>query len=197
MMRTKKFYIATLAFTLVVCALITVVNICSINFTQPHPDLESSELEGIWITHYSRGTTDTITLNSDGTFRQVFEDSRRDYVFDSGWNSWTLERLQSGEIRLHLQGGRFYLEDIQLAERNGRRDPDNPCLDVNCKWGLQPDPFYDPFANELVEMVDKLVLVVLLDSRDNLILHHVWSTSDRGFLLFDKDMEYFKRSDNP
>jgi hypothetical protein len=159
----------------------------------PPTDLKASDLEGVWVTHYARGTTDTITINDDRTFRQVFEDSRDGYVFDSGWNQWTLEKLESGETRLHLQGGRFYSEDITLAERNGRKDPNSPCLESDCTWGFEPDPFYDPFADELVDMVDKLILVVLLDSRDNLILHHMWSSVDSGFLLFNKDSEYFIR----
>jgi len=171
------------------------INSWSINFTNPSPNLKSSDFEGVWMTHYSRGTTDTITINADGTFRQVFENSRQDYVFDSGWNHWALEKLQNGELRLRLQGGRFYNEGITLAERKGRKDPSHPCLDTDCTWGLESRSFYDPFADELVEMADKLVLVVVLDSRGNLILHHVWSTSDRGFLLFNKDSEIFNREE--
>lgn len=192
-MMPKKFYLAIVAFALLTCLSITIINAFSIDFTNP-PDLQSSDLEGLWLTHYTSRTTDTITIKADETFRQVFKNSRQNYVFDSGWNKWTLEKLQNGETRLHLQGGRFYLEGIPLAEKNGRRNPGNPCLGGDCSWGLGPDPFYDPFSDELVEMVDKLVLVVLLDSRGNLILHHIWSSSDNGFLLFNKDMEYFTRN---
>ena len=190
MMRAKKLYVALIVFTSTICALIVMASACSFNFTNPSHDLKNLDLEGEWVTHYSGGTTDTLTINSNGTFRQVFENSRQDYVFNSGWNMWTLERLENGVFRLHLQGARFYNEGNSLAERNGRKNPGSPCLDTDCEWGFQPDPFYDPFTDELIEMVDKRVLVVLLDSRENLILHHVWSSSDRGFLLFNKDHEF-------
>lgn len=190
-MVTRKPFIATMLFILII--LVLTVNSCSIRFTNPSPNLESSDLEGMWTAHYSLGTTDTITLKPDGTFRQIFRDADEEYVFDSGRNHWTLEKLPNGIIRLHLYGGRYYLDGISLAEANGRKNPDDPCLDTDCAWGLQPRSFYDPFGNELLQMVDELILVAQVDAAGNLILHHVWTSSDRGFLLIDKDREIFYR----
>jgi hypothetical protein len=161
--------------------------------TNPPPSLKISDLEGVWATHYSLGTTDTIIINSDGTFQQVFEDSHEEYLFDSGWSQWTLEKLPNGTVRLHLHGGRYYLDGISLAETNGRKNPDHPCLEEDCTWGLKPRSFYDPFTDEPVQMVNELILVILVDARGNLILHHIWTSSDRGFLLIDKDREIFYR----
>ena len=153
-MKTKKSVIAIALFVLV--AFMLMVNACSINPTNPSPSLKVSDLEGVWATHYSPGTTDRIIINSDGTFQQVFEDSHEEYLFDSGWSQWTLEKLPNGTVRLHLHGGHYYLDGISLAETNGRKNPDHPCLGEDCTWGLEPRSFYDPFTDELVQMVDEL-----------------------------------------
>ncbi len=194
-MTTKKWYISIILFTLIIASLL-VAKACSTNLDNPPPSLRISDLEGVWRTHYSPGTTDIIIIRSDETFKQVFEDSDEEYIFDSGWNHLTLEKSQNGTIRLHLQGGRYYLEGISVAETNGRKNPDQPCLGTDCTWGLKPRSFYDPFADELVQMVNELILVVKGDSKGNLTLHHIWTSSDRGFLLIDKDREIFYREAN-
>lgn len=187
---TKSFRTITL---LILGSFILIVNACSTKPVNPSPSLMISDLAGTWTTQYTLGTTDTITINSDGTFNQLYEDTRKEYVFNSGWNQLTLEKLTSGITRLHLFGGRYYLEGISLAETNGRKKPDEPCLGTDCTWGLTPRSFYDPYAEEIVQMVDELLLVIQVDSRGNFMLHHIWTSSDRGFLLIDEDREIFSR----
>jgi len=80
-----------------------------------------------------------------------------------------------------------------LAENDGRKNPNSPCLESDCDWGLQPQLFYDPFADELTQMVDELILVVQVDAKGDFILHHLWTSSDRGFLLIGEDREFFQK----
>jgi hypothetical protein len=147
-----------------------------------------SDLEGVWEARYVFGN-DMLTIKSDGTFRQVYENSRENYVFDSGWNQWTLEKLPNEIVRLHLQGGRYYPAGISLAEMDGKI----PCIENDCTLEGLPHGFYDPFAEEIVYMINELLLVVKLDPMNNLILHHVWTSSDEGFALIGGDKEIFYR----
>jgi hypothetical protein len=183
-MRTVK-YLITIA------AIIAALSACANDFRNPPAHIQMPDLVGIWKAEYAPGVSDTLTLKSDGTFRQVFEDSRKKYVFDSGWQKWSLEQTPEGIIRLHVQGGQYYLEGISIGESKGRKNPENPCLGDDCTWGLGPRLFYDPFADEIVQMVDELMLIVLIDSSQNIILHHVWISSDRGFTLIGGDKEIF------
>ena len=98
-------------------------------------------------------------------------------------------------VRIHLYGARYYLAGIELAETNGRRELKNPCLTrTDCSWGLEPREFYDPFIDELVQMVDELILDVRVDGSGNLVLHHMWTSSDRGFALIGGNEEIFFRT---
>ncbi len=159
-------------------------------FTNP-PSVKESDLEGIWEARYLFGGEDTLTLKSDGTFRQVYVDSEENYVFDSGWDKWILEKLPTGIVRLHLQRGRYYLAGIDFGENNGKL----PCIENDCTLEGLPFVFYDPFAKEVVYMMDELLLVVQLDSTNNLILHHVHTSSDEGFVPIGQggEIEIFYR----
>ena len=172
----------------VLSAMLGAVMACSnpIKFTSPLP-MSMPELEGVWVAHYGSGQTDTLTLKSDGTFRQEFENPLNQYAFDSGWNEWILEELPIGIVRLHLKGGRYYLAGISFGESNGKI----PCIENDCTLEGESRGFYDPFAEEVVYMRDELILVVQLDSSNRLILHHMWTSSDRGFLVFGGDSEIF------
>jgi hypothetical protein len=190
-MKTRN---SLISFTLsVFVILLAMLNSCSTRFINPPSDLSISDLQGVWIARYSKESTDIITINSDTTYNQVFKDDIQNYVFDSGWSTLTLEDLPNGMKRLHLDGARYYAEGIFLAETNGRKNPDTPCLEEDCTWGLQARLFYDPFADELIQMVDRLILVVLVDPQGNLVLHHLWTSSDRGFLIISWDREVFYR----
>jgi hypothetical protein len=183
-MRARICLIMTLTVVITVTA-------CAADFTPASANTQMNDLEGDWQANYTSGVTDKLTLRSNGTFKQVFEDFQKDYVFDSGWSNWTVEQSSKGLVRLRLQGGRYYLEGITLAETNGRKNPNNPCLDGDCTWGFEPRIFYDPFSDEVVHMVDELLLLSLIDSTGKLILHHIWTSSDRGFALIGGDKEIF------
>jgi hypothetical protein len=169
------------------------IGACSTQFSNPTSSITMSDLEGTWVTEYYAGATDSIILNEFGTFRQIYNDAYQDYVFDSGLHQWKLEQLAGGEVRLHLHGGRYFLNGISFAENNGRNNIKDPCLGADCTWGLEPFYFYDPFAQEYISMMDELLLVVQIDGRENLILHHVWLSSDQGFAIFGGGIEVFRR----
>jgi hypothetical protein len=168
---------------------------CSEPLGGPTTPVQISDLTGTWVAHYGEDTTDTIVLKDDGTFRQVYQDVNKNYIFETTWNEWNLDQLPSGVIRIHLHGARYYLEGIIIAEKDGRKDPENPCLTPDdCTWGLEPLLFYDPYAHELVEMLDELLLDVRADKSGNLLLHHLWTSSDRGFAIIGGKQELFFRS---
>lgn len=168
------------------CLLVLMISGCSNRSVNPSPNLSLLELTGTWTTQYSPDETDTITIDADGNFSQLYRNIEKEYVFNSGKDQASLEKLTTGIIRLHLPGGRYYLEGIKLAETNGRIEQNEPL-------GLIDRPFYDPFADATVKMVDELVLIVLVNPKGDLILHHLWRSSDRGFLVFNADSEIFYR----
>lgn len=186
MIKATKLWILTFICTFFASA-------CSTQFSNPAFSVNMSDLAGTWVTQYYAGAIDSIALNDNGTFRQVYEDTSQNYFFDSYFRQWNLEQLPNGEIRLHLHGGRYFLEGISIAENDGRNNLKDPCQGTDCNWGLEPYMFYDPFAQELVPMVDELILVVQVDAWGKLILHHVWLSSDGGFAIFGGGSEIFHR----
>ena len=89
-------------------------------------------------------------------------------------------------------GARYYLEGIYRAERDGMGDP---CPDElpDCVWDKSPFYFYDPIARETVYMIGELVLNIRSDSSGEIIMQHMWTSSDRGFPLIGAQSEIFKK----
>lgn len=166
-------------------------------YSVPPAALGSQDLTGTWETRYGRGV-DRLIFRADGTFRQVFE--RRvgfiltDYVYETPWNEWRLERFSDGRVRVHMQGARYYLDGVRLAELDGTHFGSSEF------WGGGSPPpygFYDPFAKETVYMVGELILNVRTDSTGQLLLHHMWSSPERGFVVLGCEQEQFRRVDTP
>lgn len=130
-------------------------------------------------------------LRADGTFQQTYQ-RQNGYTFETGWNPWWLEPLPDGRIHVHLQGARYYLQGVEDAEEEGLlqlpaaldSEPPRPAL---------PNIYHDPYGPGNVEMVGKLVLTVRVTLAGELILHHLWDYSDRGFAIFDGEWEVFRR----
>ena len=55
---------------------------------------------------------------------------------------------------------------------------------------------YDPISEDFVDMKEELVLNVRSSKDGELILLHLWSTSDRGYLVFGSSSEEFRRVTN-
>jgi hypothetical protein len=166
-------------------------------YLNPLPNLQNSDLVGVWEVRYFGGGVDRLTIRADGTFKQVYRGTiRKDYVWETPWNEWWLECFSDGRVRLHLRGARFYSYGISVAEYDGMF----PFSESDGSLKLRDDVpflFYDPVRRESVEMLRKLVLNVRRDSSGTLILMHMWKTSDRGFPIFMGGDEEFIRVETP
>lgn len=158
-------------------------------YSPPGPSFQDSELVGTWKTEYGR-SVDRVTLAADHTFEQLYEDGYTpEYVYHSLPGKWWVEHLQGGEIRLHLEGARYYAAGVEIAECEG--------LESYGHQQPHPMPFFDPFAEEGVFMVGELVLQVRTDSSGELLLHHLWMTHDRGFAMTGCQRLQFRRVERP
>ncbi len=158
-----------------------VASACSTPYSNPPASFQESDLVGVWEVHYSRQRADKLILRADGTFKQIYTDKTgQDYVFETPWNEWRVEHFSDGRARIHLQGARYYLASIRIAEGEG-----------------VSQYFWDPIAKESVSMFRELVLNVQTNTSGELILLHVWISSDRGFALVGRDTEEFHRVTEP
>jgi hypothetical protein len=168
-------------------------------FSNPPATFQEFDLVGIWETDYWGTGVDRLIIKADGTFKQIYQDRKvEDYAYKTPWNEWWVERLPDGRVWVHLQGARYYLAGIRIAEREGLHDPgpeDQP--DFWGEAGPPPRSFYDPFGKEFLEMVGKLVINVRSDSSGKTLLHHMWTSSDRGFAIIGGEAEVFRRVEEP
>jgi hypothetical protein len=65
---------------------------------------EDLNISGRWQVEFNTSETDTLTINSDGTYKQLFVNSASNYRYETEANSWWLENVQGGGIYLHLDG---------------------------------------------------------------------------------------------
>ena len=153
----------------------------------PDLGLSRSDLIGTWETSYGKGITDQIQIREDGTYKQIYTNTKIDYSFETGWNEWHLEAFSDGRVWIYLEGGRYYFAGKSIGELDGGGD----------YIGSHPRTFWDPYdLNFTVEMVDRLVLAVRVDSKGKIILHHMWTTPDRGFAIIGGESEVFQRNDS-
>lgn len=168
---------------------------CAAPFLPPPVSLQERDLVGAWETDCGKRCAERIVLRSDGTFRQMYRDPRvEDYVSETSSNRWWLEHLAEGRVRLHLEGGRYYREGVEFARLGGRRFPAPAEFpDFWGKEGPPPVAFYDPIAHDHLQMLDELVLNVRSTRSGELLLLHMWTSSDRGFALLGANAEIFRR----
>lgn len=166
-------------------------------YSNPPSTFQNSDLANTWEVRYGERGIDRLILKQDGTFKQIYQDyTEEDYVYETSWNEWWVERSSNGKVLVHLQGARYYLAGIRIAELDGMG---NPCPEESpdCYSGHNPRSFYDPIADDTIHMVKELVLNVRSDSSGDLLLHHMWISSDRGFALIGGEREEFRRVDTP
>jgi hypothetical protein len=148
-------------------------------YSPPPATVGEIDLVGTWEAHYGR-SVDRLMLSPDGTFKQVYTSGYVEgYVYETGWNSWGVQRLGDGRVRVRLEGARFYPDGIAVAEEGG--------------WGHGTQSFYDPITVRPVDMDGRLVLNVRVDPGGELILYHMWSTGDQGFAMTGCEMDFFRR----
>lgn len=148
-------------------------------YGNPSSTLCESDLVGTWEAHYGR-SVDRLVLKADGIFKQVYTSGyEEDYVYETDWNSWGVQRLGDGRVRVRLQGARFYPDGISVAEEGG--------------WGNGAGSFYDPLSVRPLNMEGNLILNVRVDPDGEVILYHMWSTGDQGFAMIGCEREIFRR----
>lgn len=162
------------------------------SFKNPDSSLVQSDLAGTWETHYGRGTSDSLTLMTDGSFQQRYA-GKDGYVFETSGNQWRLEYLEGGQVYLQLKGGRYYMAGVEIAERDGMG---LPCPSDSPDYGSDKRSwsFWDPYGKKFVKMVGELILNVRKDDTGKLVLYHMWMSSDGGFSVLDKEREFFHRA---
>ncbi len=139
-------------------------------FKNPPSTLQEADLAGTWQAHYGFQTDDRFILRADGTFKQEYKNGEKNYVYETPWNQWSMERFSDGRIRLHLQGARYYAQGIEMGEEKGMANSvDN-----------MPRGFYDPVSDEPIDMPHKVVLNVRSESSGNLILVHMLLSPEVG-----------------
>lgn len=174
MKRNKRLVLILTIFFLAISA-------CGTPYSNPSADFQESDLVGAWEARYSKQQVDKLVLRTDGTFKQIYQDNiKQDYSFETPWNEWWVERLSDGRLRIHLQGARYYLAGISIAEEEG----------VNRE-------FWDPIGKEYIPMFRELVLNIQMDKSGGLVLPHMWRSSDRGFALIGRHTEEFHRAKEP
>lgn len=139
MVHKTRSEIARLLFLVGICLLA-----CGVDYAEPEETaLEASDLVGTWQTDYGNydhlpGGMETLVMRADGTYQQVYEYAG--YVYTSPWHKWRLERLSNGNVQVHLEGARYYLNGIQWAE-----DPEamvftwDPAADRRVELGIGKD----------------------------------------------------------
>jgi hypothetical protein len=171
-------------------------------YSPPSPTFQDSDLVGTWETRYAgwpAGDIDRLIFRGDGTFRQIYENYIvNGYLYETEWREWWVESLPDGRVRVHLPGARYYAAGIGTAELEGLAPP-CPTSEPGCTGEprLPPQSFYDPFAREYLKMAGELVLNVRVDSAGELLLHHMWSHSDRGFPISGCQRKLFRRVQTP
>jgi hypothetical protein len=179
---------ALLAASVVLAVLVSMKPVQSVRFCVQAPYLpppatfEDEDLVGTWRAHYD-DRVDTLILKADGTFKQIYQDGYQvDYVYETLWNKWRVERYGDGRARVYLQGARFYEQGPTIAEEGGcYRD-----------W-----TFYDQVAEEYVTMPDTLVLNLRVDSSGEALLLHLSCTSGVTGGLLGCERSFFRLVEAP
>lgn len=146
----------------------------------PLPEtFEESDLIGTWYSRYNSLSNDTITLQADGTYKQVYRETNG-YTFESPLNRWYLEHRPDGGTYLHLVKMHYCLsiEEVCKREEGGGGN-----------W-----PYYDSCVDHSIKMVNEVILAVTGDEGfrypgiqsvpRGIILWHMKSDADNADKFF-------------
>jgi len=108
----------------------------------------TDDLIGIWVVSYSLNDTDTIIINADGTYKQIYNDPDANFRYESDLAEWTIEYRENNLARIHLKGMKRAGELESIFNRDG--------------GGVDPELFtsIDYCENEIVNMTNEIVLIV-------------------------------------
>lgn len=162
-------------------------------FSNPNPSFDESNLVGDWIINYSGSRIEEIQIQKDGEYKQVYIDDGT--TVESQYNDWWVELLEDGRIYLHLEGAKYYFYGISAANLSEVPCPPN---DIECEEiaSKVPNKSYDWISNEWVDVSGQLILNVRMDSNNELILLHLWKSSDRGFPIIGGEAEIYRKTDS-
>ena len=148
-------------------------------YLDPSEYLSDTDLEGEWTVNYGYAI-DRIFIGDDGMFKQIYTGpSSGNFRYETEWSEYSIERFQDGRVRLHLPGASYFLAGLSWLE-NCNDHPDS------C-W------VYDPISGESLDTKEELLLNVRSSKDGELILLHMWVSSDRGYALFGSRSEEFRR----
>jgi hypothetical protein len=106
------------------------------------------DLIGRWETIFLKYSVETLIINKDYSFTQIYETTSPNQRYE-GQGSWWMEQRESGCTYLHLEGMRYFYGGEAL-ERNGNRlEAEN-----------DPYPFWERCESQYILMPDKVILSV-------------------------------------
>lgn len=196
---TRKTLIVLIFLIILVLLLFIMFNHTGGPFSDPPISINEGDIVGVWKNTYGflpsfginlgYSASDYLIIREDGKYKQCFQDD--DYSFTTPWLDWHLEYFPNGNIRLHLEGARNYSVSKKLAERNGLHY-ECPEQYSDCTLASQPYPYFDPFEEEYVPMINELVLNVRY-KREKIVLLHLWQGTTKGFPIIGGESEVFNR----
>src|SRR5512143_1091071 len=68
-------------------------------------NFKESDLIGTWTASYTLDT-DTLVLREDGKYKQIYDNPKADFHFESDWQTWWVEYRDVGYLWLHMEGMR-------------------------------------------------------------------------------------------
>jgi hypothetical protein len=120
----------------------------------PPDAFQESDLFGTWQNWRIGYGNETLTLDPDHSFLQIYDTSlvSGEYHYE-GQGDWWLEYRPSGCVYVHLEGMRYYHYHISVAENGNRYGGDGILKD-------EPMLFWEPCEDKRIEMPDKVILSV-------------------------------------
>jgi hypothetical protein len=134
----------------------------------PPSTFQEADLIGTWEEQVkTNGSTESLMLAADHTFKQIYDVSASGYHFETQ-GEWRVEYRSSGCVYIHAKGMRYYY-GIRSEAEAGNRDSNG-----------KPVSFWDPCENRLIEMPDSVTLIVIsnLKSPNGILLAHMALEAD-------------------
>ena len=140
-------------------------------------------------TRYGKDITDTITIREDGKYQQFYENKNTNYRYKTSWDLVRIENLSNRGVYIHLEHGRYYSAGEEIAELDGMGIP-SPKELPNCYFGTHPRVSLI-LTRDDVEMMNELILTNRKKPNGEIISHHMWTSSDRGFAVIGREVKSF------
>jgi hypothetical protein len=159
-------------------------------FDNPPNSFKVDQLVGSWMTKYSNSRTETLIIQPGGKFTQIYEEGGN--IIQTNQNYWWIEPLDDGRIYLHLEGARYYADGAFDTKINHAPCPtgDIYCEEMATKFPIEG---YDWIGKDWVDMANQLILNIRMDSSGDILLLHLWKSSDRGFPIIGGEAEIFRK----